>query len=87
MESFNKFKKKIMLELLLKSIFISFSVGLFVFSLPLIYIKVKGIEFNIIYLILISIGTLLITFGLILVGKHQPLLDMNSNLNQVNTKL
>lgn len=88
MESFNKFKKKIMLELLLKSIFISFSVGLFVFSLPLIYIKVKGIEFNIIYLILISIGTLLITFGisyLILKPSRVKIakrIDSDLNMNQ-----
>lgn len=64
MESFNKFKKKIMLEVLLKSIMIGLSIGLISFSLPFIYIKVKGIEFNILLLVLIAFGILLVTFGL-----------------------
>lgn len=64
MENFNKFKNKIVLEILLKCIVTGFSVGLIVFSIPLIYIKVKGIEFNVIYLVLIALGVMLLIVGL-----------------------
>lgn len=64
MENFNKFKNKIVLEILLKCIVTGFSVGLIVFSIPLIYIKVKGIEFNVIYLVLIALAVMLVITGL-----------------------
>ena len=64
MENFNKFKNKIVLEILLKCIVTGFSVGLIVFSIPLIYIKVKGIEFNVIYLVLIALAVMLLITGL-----------------------
>ncbi len=88
MESFNKFKKKIMLEVLLKSIMSGLSIGLISFSLPFIYIKVKGIEFNILLLVLIAFGILLVTFGLsylflkpnkIMIAKR---IDKELSLNQ-----
>ena len=60
MENFNKFKNKIVLEILLKCIIAGFSIGLIVFSIPLIYLKVKGIEFNVLYLVLISLVSALI---------------------------
>ena len=64
MENFNKFKNKIVLEILLKCIIAGFSIGLIVFSIPLIYIKVKGIEFNVLYLVLIALGVMLLIVGL-----------------------
>ena len=64
MENFNKFKNKIVLEILLKCIVTGFSVGLIVFSIPLIYIKVKGVEFNVIYLVLIALAVMLLITGL-----------------------
>ena len=64
MENFNKFKNKIVLEILLKCIIAGFSIGLIVFSIPLIYLKVKGIEFNVLYLVLIALGVMLLIVGL-----------------------
>ncbi len=60
-ESYNKFKKRIILESLIKCIIIGFSIGLICFSASLIYIKVRGIEFRIIYLVLASLILMLIT--------------------------
>ena len=88
MENFNKFKNKIVLEILLKCIVTGFSVGLIVFSIPLIYIKVKGIEFNVIYLVLIALAVMLVITGLgylilrpnkIRIAKR---LDKEFNMNQ-----
>ena len=64
MENFNKFKNKIVLEILLKCIIAGFSVGLIAFSIPLIIIKIKGIEFNVIYLVLIALAVMLLIVGL-----------------------
>ena len=64
-ESYNKFKKKIILEVLIKSIIIGFSIGLICFSTSLIYIKIKGVEFNIIYLLVATVLLMLIITGLL----------------------
>lgn len=63
MESYKKFKKKIVLEVLIKTLAISLSLGLISFSVPFLYYKTKGIEYNLLYLILISIGVCLVAFG------------------------
>lgn len=65
MKSYIKFKKKIVLEVLIKTLAISLSLGLISFSVPFLYYKTKGIEYNLLYLILISIGVCLVTFGLL----------------------
>lgn len=65
MKSYIKFKKKIVLEVLIKTLAISLSLGLISFSVPFLYYKIKGIEYNLLYLILISIGVCLVTFGLL----------------------
>ena len=52
MENFNKFKKKIIFEVLIKCFIIALSLGLIGFSVPYIYIKVNGILFNILYLVI-----------------------------------
>lgn len=62
-ENFVKFKKKIFTEALIKSLGFSLSLGFITISLPLLYIKIKGLEFNTLYLILIGLGVTLITFG------------------------
>lgn len=88
MESFNKFKKKIMLEVLLKSIMIGLSIGLISFSIPFIYIKVNGIKFNILFVVLISITVALLMFGITyLILKPNKVkiakrIDEELNLNQ-----
>ena len=65
MESYKKFKNKIVLEVLIKTLAISLSLGLISFSVPFLYYKTKGIEYNLLYLILISIGVCLVAFGLL----------------------
>ena len=88
MESFNKFKKKILVETLIKSLIISLSLGLISFSVPYIFIKVKGIEFSVLYLIIISIGVLLVSFiVMFLIIKPNKIkiakrIDGQLNLNQ-----
>lgn len=62
-ESFNKFKKKIILEVLIKCLVFSFSLGLIAFSLPLLIIKIMKIQFNILYLVLIGLGVFILMFG------------------------
>ena len=47
--SFNKFKNKILLEVLIKSSTISISLGLIVFMVPYTYYKVTGIKYNQLY--------------------------------------
>ena len=59
---FNKFKKKIMLEVLINSIIFGFSLGLATFAIPFLYIKINKIDFNIIYLILIGLVMSLLMF-------------------------
>ncbi len=87
-ESFIKFKKKIILELLIKCVIIAISVGLISFSIPYIIIKVKNIEFNIIYLIIISLAIMLLLFGLLFMifkpnnKKIAKRLDKELNLNE-----
>lgn len=64
-ESFNKFKKKILIEALIKSIVISSCIGLIIFSIPYIYVDIKNIEINGLYLYLIATFVTLISFGLL----------------------
>lgn len=88
MISFNKFKIKILIEKLLKSIFIGLSISLLVFSIPLIYIKLKGIEFKIIYLLLLSNLAFVLVTGLVfLILKPNKMkvakrLDKELNMNE-----
>lgn len=65
LDNFNKFKKKIFLEALIKSLVISISTGIVVFSVPYVFIKVKEIEFNLLYLILIALGVVLVLFTIL----------------------
>lgn len=65
LDNFNKFKKKIFLEALIKSLVVSISTGIVVFSVPYIFIKVKEIEFNLLYLILIALGVVLVLFTIL----------------------
>lgn len=87
-DSYKKFKKKIILEVLIKSIIFGFSIGLICFSVSLIYIKVRGIEFKIIYLILATLLLMLITSGLIFLilkpseKKIAIRIDNDLNLNE-----
>lgn len=62
LNSFNKFKKKIQKERLIKSIIFSLSLGLIIFSAPWIYIKLKEITFNLLILGAIGLGVSIITF-------------------------
>ena len=62
MESFKKFKKKIVLETFIKCLSISISFGLLTFSAPYLYIKLNEIEFNSLFLILIGLGISLVLF-------------------------
>ncbi len=57
-----KFKKKIKLEALIKMLIITLSLVLFTFSIPFLIMKIKDIEFKIIYLILISFSVGVISF-------------------------
>ena len=87
-ESFEKFKKKIVLEVLIKCIVSSLSIGLIAFSIPYIYIKIQNIEFNILYLILIALSLAVITFGIMFLirkpndKKVAKILDKEFNLNE-----
>ena len=63
--NFYNFKKKFFLESILKSVGFAVSLGFITISLPLLYIKIKGLEFNTLYLILIGLGVSLITFGIL----------------------
>ena len=64
-ESFNKFKKKIILEILIKCLVFSLSFGLIAFSIPLLIIKIMKIDFNVWYLALIGLGVFSIMFCLL----------------------
>lgn len=59
-QSFIKFKKKILLELFIKSVIIALVISLVVFSGMLLYYKIKEIEYNLLYIILISLGTFIV---------------------------
>ena len=64
-ESFNKFKKKILKEVLIKIISLSLSIGLIAFSIPFLYSKITKIELQIIYIILIAVLLTLLSFGIL----------------------
>ncbi len=87
-ENFIKFKKKIFLEALIKSIGFALSLGFITISLPLLYIKIKGLEFNTLYLILIGLAISLVTFGILFLilkptnKKVAKRLDTELDLNQ-----
>ncbi len=87
-DSFNKFKNRIILEILIKCIVIGFSLGLIVVSVPLIIVKVKGIDFKVLYLILIGLGVMLLISGLLFLifkpsdKKIAKRIDNNLNLNE-----
>ncbi len=87
-DSFIKFKKKIILEILIKCLIISLSIGLISFSLPYLIIKINKIQFNILYLILIGLGVSIVLFVLLFLillpndKKVAVKLDKKLNLNQ-----
>lgn len=86
--SFDKFKNKIVLEVLIKSIVIGLSLGLIAFSIPYTYYKVTGIEYNLLYVILIPIGIWIIVSGLVFLilkpskKKIAKRIDKSLNLNE-----
>lgn len=86
--NFNKFKKKILLEVLIKSLVYGLCAGLITFSVPLIYIKVKEIDFKTIYLVLIGLGIMIIISSLVFLiikpnnKKIAKRLDTELNLNE-----
>lgn len=63
--NFIKFKKKILLELLIKSIIIGLLISLILFSGLLLYFKINEIKYNLLYIILISLGVFLLITGLL----------------------
>lgn len=90
-ESFNKFKKKILLEALIKSIVISLCVGIICFTVPYLIVTIKEITYEIKYLYYVIIGTVslsLIIFGLLFLIlyprnlKVAKRLDKELNLKQ-----
>ena len=87
-ENFIKFKKKIFLETLLKTLGISLSIGFIATSLPLLYIKIKGLEFKTLYVILLGFVVTLFVFGIIFLitkptnKKVAKRLDKEFELNQ-----
>ena len=67
-ESFNKFKKKILLEAIIKSVGIAVAVGLLWFTVPYLIVEIKKInvnEFFVLQLIFISYGVMIVLFGLL----------------------
>ena len=67
-ESFNKFKKKILLEAIIKSVGIAVAVGLLCFTVPYLIVEIKKInvnEFFVLQLIFISIGVIIVLFSLL----------------------
>ena len=64
-DSFNKFKKKAILETIFRCLLISLSIGLLAFSIPFLIIKLLRIEFKTIYLILIGAGSFVLLFNLL----------------------
>lgn len=86
--SFEKFRNKILLEVLVKSLTIGLSLGLIFFTVPYIYYKVTGNDYSILYLILISIGVFVIVSGIIYLilrpskKKIAKRIDKSLNLNE-----
>ena len=67
-DSFNKFKKKILLEAIIKSVGIAVAVGLLCFTVPYLIVEIKKInvnEFFVLQLIFISYGVIIVLFGLL----------------------
>ncbi len=87
-EGFKKFKKKIFLEALIKSIVIGISIGIILFTVPYLYILIKEIDFSILYLLLMALVGMIISFGLsylILKQNDKKIakrLDKELNLNE-----
>lgn len=86
--SFKKFKNKIVLEALIKSVALSLSLGIITFSIPFIYYKITGIDYNLLNLVLISLGVLLLALALTLLvfmpskKKIARRIDNELNLNE-----
>lgn len=86
--SFDKFKNKIILEVLIKSIAIGLSLGLIAFSIPYTYFKVTGTEYNLLYIILIPLGVWIVVSGLLFLilkpskKKIAKRIDKSLNLNE-----
>lgn len=66
-KGFEKFKKRIQLELLIQSIISSLFISLVVISSLLLYVKIKDIEYSLLYLILIALGIFVILFCLLFI--------------------
>ncbi len=87
-EGFKKFKKKIFLEALIKSIVIGISIGIILFTVPYLYILIKEMDFSILYLLLMALVGMIISFGLsylILKQNDKKIakrLDKELNLNE-----
>lgn len=87
-ESFNKFKKKILIEVLIKSIVIALSASLILFSSVYIYLLVSEIKINVLYLVLASLCVFALVFGLLFLllrpndKKVAKRLDNELNLNE-----
>lgn len=87
-EGFLKFKKRILLESLLKSIIIGLFPSLIIFSILLLYSKISKSDYNILYIILISLGLFIIIFGITFIItkptniKVARRLDRQLNLNE-----
>lgn len=87
-DSYKKFKKKIILEVLIKCLSIGFSIGLITFSIALIIVKIKQLNNLVIYLILASILLTLIISGLLFLilkpseKKAAIRIDNDLNLNE-----
>lgn len=67
-ESFNKFKKKLLFEALIKSVVISLAVGLICFTVPYLIIKFTKVEINpnyLVFLLLAATSVASIVFGLL----------------------
>ncbi len=64
-ESFDKFKNKILLEIIIKCVAIGIAFGLLTFSIPWLIIKVMKLEFNVLYLVLIGLGVALLVGGVV----------------------
>lgn len=86
--SFNKFKNKIIIEVLIKSIVIGVSFGLITFTVPFTYFKATGLEYSLLYLILIALGVWLVISGLLFIilkpskKKIAKRIDKSLNLNE-----
>ena len=91
MEGFNKFRKKMLIEALLKSALISYSIGTICFAVPYLIMYFMKIDFdlvNTLILLFSCIGGASILFGLLLLilyptkRKAAKRLDKELDLNQ-----